>query len=121
MRPASLFFLCLGATDDGWTGTLGAVVELQRTAEVSGRRDSVNGDRGGGNLLLLAPQGGGSRQECSTFVVGVLRCGLWIVGWWRSDGLEAREIVGDDAVLSMYVSDIGCELGYEIEMVALPQ
>jgi hypothetical protein len=31
------------------------------------------------------------------------------------------EIVGDDAVLSKYMSDIGSEMGYEMEMVALPR
>jgi hypothetical protein len=35
VRPASLLLWCPGATDRGRTGTLGAVRELGRTAEVS--------------------------------------------------------------------------------------
>jgi hypothetical protein len=34
--------------------------------------------------------------------------------------LGAREGVGDNVVLSGYVSDIGRELGYEVKMVNLP-
>jgi hypothetical protein len=33
--PASLLLWCPGVTDRGWTGTLGAVVELEHKAEIS--------------------------------------------------------------------------------------
>jgi hypothetical protein len=42
------------------------------------------------------------------------------MGWWRSDGFDARESVSDNVVLSRCVSYVGRELGYEIEVVELP-
>jgi hypothetical protein len=70
-------------------------------------------------LLLLDPQGNVWRQKCSKFVVALLRCGQCVVGWWRSDGFDAGESVGDNAVPPRNLSYVGGELGYEIEVVEL--
>jgi hypothetical protein len=59
------------------------------------------------------------RQKCSKFVVAVLRCGQCVVRWWRGDGLN--ESVGDNVVLSRYMSYIGGELSDEIKVIKLPR
>jgi hypothetical protein len=41
------------------------------------------------------------------------------VRWWRGDGLNARESVGDNVVLSRYMSYIGGELRDEIKVIEL--
>jgi hypothetical protein len=53
--PASLLLWCLGATDRGWTGTLGDVRDLECMAKVSGKRVAVDGDSDAGDWLLLYP------------------------------------------------------------------
>jgi hypothetical protein len=80
---------------------------------------AVDGDPGAGNLLPPEPQGGARRKKCSKFVVAVLRCGQCVVRWWRGDGLNARESVGDNVVLSRYVSYIGGKLSDEIKVIEL--
>jgi hypothetical protein len=71
--------------------------------------------------LPLEPQGGARRQKCSKFVVAFLRFGQCVVRWWRGDGLNARESVGDNVVLSIYMSYIGGELSNEIKVIELPR
>jgi hypothetical protein len=39
----------------------------------------------------------------------------------RGDGLNARESVGDNVVLSRYMSYISSELSDEIQMIKLPR
>jgi hypothetical protein len=56
-------------------------------------------------LRYLEPQGVARRQKSSKFVVAVLQCGQCVVRWWRGDGLNARESVGD-VVLSSNMSYI---------------
>jgi hypothetical protein len=41
MRPALQLLWCLGATDHGWTGTILAVGELECTADMSQRMETV--------------------------------------------------------------------------------
>jgi hypothetical protein len=53
-------------------------------------------------------------QECPELVVAVLRCGQCVFSCWRSDGLDAREGVGDNVVLFRNVLDVCCELGDKV-------
>jgi hypothetical protein len=55
-------------------------------------------------MYCLEPQGGARRQKYSKFLVAVLRCGQCVVRWWLSYGFNARESVGDNVVLSRYMS-----------------
>jgi hypothetical protein len=48
------------------------------------------------------------------FVVAVLRCGQCVVGWWSSDGLDAREDVDDNVVLARDVPYICHELSGKV-------
>jgi hypothetical protein len=54
-----------------------------------------------------------------SFVVAVLRCGQCVVGRWRTDGLNARESIGDDVILFRDVSYVGSEMCCEVEMIEL--
>jgi hypothetical protein len=54
-------------------------------------------------------------QDCSELVVDVLRCGQCFVGWWRSNRFDAREGVGNNAVVSRNVLPYACsELGEKV-------
>jgi hypothetical protein len=116
--PASPLFWCLGGTDRGWTGTLGAVKGLERTAEVFRQKCCSRWRQWCRGFVASLAAGRFSRQKCSKFVVAVLGCGLHVVGWWRSDGFD--ESVCDNVVLSRYVPYVCRELGYEVQLVELP-
>jgi hypothetical protein len=47
-------------------------------------------------------------------LVAVLQCGQCVVEWWRSDGFDAREGVGDNFVLSRIVPYVCRELGDKV-------
>jgi hypothetical protein len=42
------------------------------------------------------------------------------VRWWRGDGFNPRESVGDNVVLARYMWYIGGELSNEIQVIELP-
>jgi hypothetical protein len=44
-----------------------------------------------------------------------------VPSWWRGDAFNARESVGDNVVLSRYMSYVGGELGNEMKVIELPR
>jgi hypothetical protein len=119
-RPASPLLWCLGATDHGQTGTFGAVQELGRTADISRQKYRSSWRPWYWELVVSRAAGRWLTQERLQQVVAVLRCGQCVIGWWRSDGLDAREGVSNN-VLSRDESYVRRKLGYKIQMTKLPR
>jgi hypothetical protein len=115
------FHLCFGVwmRHHGWTGTLGAVEELERAAEISQQTYRSRWRPWCRELVVSLATGRWLTQECLKHVVAVQRCGQCVVEWWRSDGLMARESVGDNVVLSRDVSYVSRKLGYKVEVMKL--
>jgi hypothetical protein len=108
LQPVSPLLLWLDATDRGRTGTLGAVVELERMAEVSRQRYRTRRTPWYRGLVVsraagrwLTPGVFGARRRCPA-MRSVRR------GWQRSDGLDAREGVRDDVLSRGRISVVNC-------------